>query len=124
MLDAGVKRPPKWPLRIALSILLAIEAFVVVRFSAEGVTEHIVMIATSVGIIVFCILTWREIPWSRWLIIVLLVWRLANIGVDAVSHLAPGDHRIVGTLILVGIYVAAGSLIASPLGRPSKATAR
>ena len=123
MPDVPVMRQPKWPLRIVLSLLLAIEAFIVVRFFAEGVTEHIVMIMTSVGIIVFCLLTWRGIFWSRWLLVVLLGWRIANIGVDAVSHLEPGDHRIVGTLVLVAIYVAAGSLIASPLGRISKRAA-
>ena len=117
--DAGGKRQPKWPLRLALSLLLVIEVFFVVRFSAEGVTEHILTIVNSIGIIVFCMLTWREIRWSRWPLIVLLVWRLANIGVHTISHMAPGDHRIVGSLILVAIYVAVGSLIASPLGRSS-----
>jgi len=115
--DAEEKRLPKWPLRLALSLVLVVEVFLVVMLFVEGVAGNIPMIANSVGLLVFCVLTWRGIPWSRWLVIALLVWRVAQIGVAMSSQFAPGDHRIGGTLLLVVLYVAAGSLVASPLGR-------
>ena len=117
MPGAEEKLLPKWPLRLALSLLLVVEVSFVVMLSAEGITRNMLMIVNSIGLLVFCVLTWRGIPWSRWLIIAFLVWRVAKAGVDMVSHLAPGDHRIVGSMLLVAFYVAAGLLIASPLGR-------
>ena len=117
MPNADEKRLPKWPLRLALSLLVAVETFFIVMFSGEGVAENILMIVNSVGILLFCVLTWRGIPWSRWLLIALLLWRAANVSVSMVSHLAPGDHRLTGSLILLSFYVVAGLIISSPLGR-------
>jgi hypothetical protein len=117
MPDAKEERLPLWPLRLTLTVLLAIELFFILRLTAEGVTDNILMIVNSVGLLVFCVLTWRGIPWSRWLVIALLVWRVAQIGVAMSSQFAPGDHRIGGSLLLVGLYVVAGLLVASPLGR-------
>ena len=119
MTDTEEKKQVKWPLRLVLLLLLVIEVMFVVKLSGEGVTENILQIVNSAGILVFCVLTWRGIPWSRWLLIAFLVWRIAHAGVAMVSHLAPGDHRIVGTLLLIGIYVVAGLVVASPLGRSS-----
>ncbi len=119
MPDAKEKRLPKWPLRLVLSGLLVVEVFLVLMLSAEGVTDNILMIVNSVGLLVFCVLTWRGIPWSRWLLIALLAWRVATIGVHVVSHISPSDHRFVGTLLIAVFYVALGLLIASPLGRSS-----
>jgi len=123
MPDAEEKRLPRWPLRLAVSVVLLVEIFFVVMLSAEGFTENIPMIMNSVGLIVFCVLTWRGIPWSRWLLIAFLAWRVAKMGVDMVSHIAPGDQRIVGSLLLVALYLAAGSLTVSPLGRSSRRAA-
>jgi hypothetical protein len=115
--DVKEKRLPRWPLRLILSLVLVLEAFLVVMLSVEGGADKIPMIVNSVGLLVFCVLTWRGIPWSRWLLVAFLVWRVAQIGIDMASHFGPGDHRIAGTLILVMLYVVAGLLVASPLGR-------
>ncbi|MBE9505770.1 MAG: hypothetical protein IMY84_03060 [Chloroflexi bacterium] len=120
MPDAEEKRLPRWPLRLTLSLVLVLEVFFVVMLSVEGVAEHIWMIVNSVGILVFCVLTWRGIPWSRWLLIALLVCRVAHIGMAAVLHFGPGDHRIPGLLVLVTFYVVAGLVVASPLGRSGR----
>lgn len=84
----------------------------------EGVAENIPMVVNSVGLIVFCVLTWRGIPWSRWLLIAFLASRVAHIGVAMSLHFGPGDQRFGGSLLLVVLYVVAGSLVACPLGRP------
>jgi len=115
--DAEEKRLPKWPLRLALSPILVLEVFLVVMLFVEGSAGNIPMIVNSVGLIVFCVLTWRGTPRSRWLLIAFLVCRVAHIGVAMSLHFAPGDHRISGSLLLVVLYVVAGSLVASPLGR-------
>ena len=117
MPDAEEKRLPKWPLRLALSLVLVLEVFFVVMLFVEGAARNIPMLVNSVGLIVFCVLTWRGIPRSRWLLIAFLVCRVAHIGVAMSLHFAPGDHRIGGSLLLVGLYVVAGLLVASPLGR-------
>lgn len=119
MLDAEEKRLPKWPLRVTLSLVFVVEFFFVVKLIGEGVTGNISTLVNSVCLLAFCALTWRGIPRSRWLLIAFLVWRVASIGVKRVSHMGPDDHRMVGSLILVAFYVAAGLLIASPLGRSS-----
>jgi hypothetical protein len=100
-----------------------VEVFFVVMLSAEGATENILMIANSVLILVFCALTWRGIPWSRWLLIAFLLWRVAQIVSDMISHFGPRDHRLGGSLMLVALYVSVGALVASPLGRSSKRAA-
>ncbi len=117
MPDPEAKRLPKWPLLLALSLVVLLEVLFVVRLSAEGGADKIPMIANSVGILVFCVLTWRGFLWSRWLLIALLVCRIAHIGIEAVLNFGPGDHRIPGTLVLVTLYVVAGLVAASPLGR-------
>lgn len=120
MPNAEERRLPRWPLRVALSVLLVVEVFFVVMLSAEGVARNIVMIVNSVGILVFCVLTWRGTPWSRRLLLAFLAWRFATLVVDMVSHIAPGDRRITGSLLLVAVYVAAGLLIVARLGRSSR----
>jgi hypothetical protein len=45
------------------------------------------------------------------------VSRVAHIGVAMSLHFAPGDERFGGSLLLVVLYVVAGLLVASPLGR-------
>ena len=120
MPDAEEKRLPKWPLRLALSVVFVVEVIFVVMLSAEGVTGNILMIVNSVGLLVFCVLTWRGIPWSRWLLVAFLVWRVVQIGIDMSSHFGPSDHRLGGSLMLVTLYVVAGSLVASPMGRSRK----
>lgn len=121
--DAEEKQLPKWPLQLALSVVFVIEFLFVVMLSAEGVAGNILMVANSVGILVFCVLTWRGIPWSRWLLIAFLVWRVARIGIDMSSHFGPSDHRLGGSVMLVTLYVVAGALAASPLGRSKKRVA-
>jgi hypothetical protein len=111
------KRLPTWPLQLALSLLFVVEVFFVFMLVAEGHKESIPTLVNSVGLLVFCALTWRGIPWSRWLLIAFLVWRVARVIVSMISHLAPGDHRFGGSLLLVGFYVATALVIASPLGR-------
>jgi hypothetical protein len=37
--------------------------------------------------------------------VAVLVWRLVEIGLDVIHHLAPGDKRMAGTLMLVGVYL-------------------
>ena len=116
MSDAEERRLPRWPLRLVLSLVLVLDVFLVVMLFVEGYAEHIPMIVNSVGLIVFCVLTWRGIPRSRWLLIAFLVWRVVQIGID-MAHFDHGDHRVVGSLMLITLYVVAGSLVASPLGR-------
>ncbi len=60
--NAKEERLPLWPLRLTLTVLLVIEVFFVLRLTAEGVTDNILMIVNSVGLIVFSVLTWRGIP--------------------------------------------------------------
>ena len=115
MSDSEEKQVPRWPLRLALSVVFVVEVFFVVMLSVEGVTRNNLTIANSVGLLACCVLTWRRIPWSRWLLIALLVWRVAQIGIDMSSHLIPGDHRLGGTLMLITLYVAAGLVVASSL---------
>jgi hypothetical protein len=115
--DAEEKRLPKWPLRLVMSLVLVLEVFLVVMLFVEGSAGNILMMVNSVGLIVFCVLTWRGIPWSRWLLIAFLVSRVAHIGVAMSLHFAPGDERFGGSLLLVVLYVVAGLLVASPLGR-------
>jgi hypothetical protein len=120
MPDAKEERLPLWPLRLTLTVLLVVEVFFVLRLAAEGVTDNILMIVNSVGLLVFCVLTWRGIPWCRWLLITLLLGRVATIGFYVISQISPSDHRFIGTLLVAVFYVALGLLIASPLGRSSK----
>jgi len=77
----------------------------------------------AVGLLVFSVLTWRGVPWSRWLLIVFVIWGVVDIGTAAASHFGPGDHRLVGSLIFAGFYAAIGLLVASPLGRLRKRAA-
>jgi hypothetical protein len=114
---AEEKRLPKWPLRLVLSLVLVLDVFFVVMLFVEGPAGNIPMLVNSVGLLVFCVLTWRGVPWSRWPFIALLVWRVAHI-VVMVSSFAASDQRIGGSLLLVVLYVVAGLLVASPLGRP------
>ena len=116
MPDAEEKRLPKWPLRLALLLVMVVEALLIVALILE-MSTNIPMLVGSVGLLVSCVLIWRVVPWSRWLLIAFLVWRIAHIGIAMVSSFAPGDHRIVSSLILMGFYAAAGLLVASPLGR-------
>jgi hypothetical protein len=83
----------------------------------EGAAGNIPMMVNSIGLIVFCVLTWRGIPLSRWLLIAFLVLRVAHIGVAMSSHFGPGDERFGGSLLLVVLYVVVGLVVASPLGR-------
>ena len=116
MSDAVERRLPRWPLRLALLLILVLEVFFVVMLSVEGVAGNIPMLVNSVALIIFCALTWFEVPWSRWLLIALLVWRVTEIGV-AVASYGPGDHRLGGSVFLVTLYVVVGLLVTSPLGR-------
>ena len=118
MPNAEEKRLPRWPLWLALSLVLVLDVFLVVMLSVEGIVGKVPMFVNSVGLLVTCVLTWRGIPWSRWLLIVLLVWRVAHIGV-AIASFGSGDHRLGGSLMLVTFYVLVGLLVASPLGRLS-----
>ena len=107
---------PKWPLRVALSLILVLEVFLTVMLSVEGVAGNIPMLVNSVALIIFCVLAWRGVSWSRWLLVALLAWRVAEIVVATASY-GPGDHRFGGSVILVTLYVVVGLLVASPLGR-------
>jgi hypothetical protein len=83
----------------------------------EGAAGNIPMMLNSVGLVVFCVLTWRGVRWSRWFLIAFLVLRVAHIGVAMSLHFGPGDERFGGSLLLVVLYVVTGLLVASPLGR-------
>jgi hypothetical protein len=100
-----------------LSLVLVLDAFLVVMLFVEGAVGNIPMMVNSVAIIVFCVLVLRGIPWSRWLLIAFLACRVAHIGVAMSLHFGPGDERLGGSLLLVVLYVVAGLLVASPLGR-------
>ncbi len=45
----------------AFSFDLVVETFLVLWLSVEGVTENILLIGNSVGLLVFCMLIWRAI---------------------------------------------------------------
>jgi hypothetical protein len=117
--NAEEKRLPGWPLRLVLSLVLVLEVFLVVMLFIEGAAGNIPMMVNSLGLIAFCVLTWRRVPWSRWLLIAFLVWRIGHIGVAMSLHFGPGDERFGGSLLLVVLYVVTGLLVASPLGRSS-----
>ena len=105
MPNAEERRLPQWPLRLALSLIMVVEALFVILLTGERDAGNISMIVNSVGLLVLCVFTWRGIPWSRWLLVAFLVWRLVQIGVDMSSHFDLGDHRIGGSLMLVMFYV-------------------
>ena len=116
---------PRWPLRVTLSILLVIEVVFIIKIIGEGISGgSAVLLVASLGIVLSCVLAWRGTSWARWSIVAFIVLRLAHIGVSMAAHFSPDDHRLPGTLILVAIYVAAGAVVASPLGRPAAGAAR
>ena len=115
--DPGI---PRGPLRFILSALLLVEAFFLFMLFGEGGTE-ISLIASSIGILVLCVLTWRELPRARWILVALLVWRILEIVIQASRNLSLDDHRLPGTLVLLGFYLIVTTLIASPPGRPTRA---
>lgn len=116
MPNSTLRQLPKWPSRLVLSLVLVLETFFIVMLSVEGVAGNLPMLLNSVGLIIFCVLTWRGLPWGRWCLAALLVWRVAEIGV-AVASYDPGDHRLGGSLVLAAFYVVVGAVVASPLGR-------
>lgn len=124
MPDVETKRAPRWPLMLVLSLLILVEVLLVFLLIGERDADNIVMIVNSVGLIVLSVLVWRGAPWSRWLLIAFLVWRVAGVGISAASHFGPGDHRLGGSLVLAAFYVVVGLLIASPLGRTRGKAAR
>jgi len=113
--DAEERRQPRWPLRLALSLVIVVDAFLVVMLTAERNAGNIPTLVSSVGLVVFCILAWRGIRWSRWLLIAFLAWRVTALGISSVSRFGAGDYRTLGSLTL---YVVAVVLVASPLGCP------
>jgi hypothetical protein len=115
--DAEERRIGRWPLRLALTLLLALEIFFVVMLTAEGDVGNVPMVLNSVGLLVFCVLTWLGVPWSRWLLVGFLLWRVVRIGIDMSLHFAPGDHRLAGSLMLLLFYVITAAGLVSPLGR-------
>jgi hypothetical protein len=112
--DAEGTRLPKWPLQVVLSLLSLLEILFVVMLSAEGRADNIPAILNSLGLVVFCVLMWRGVPWIRWLVIAFLVWHIVGIGASLSAHF--GDHRTGGSLMLIGFYVAVAVVVASPLG--------
>jgi tryptophan-rich sensory protein len=112
MPDVKDKTLPKWPLWIALSLLFVVEVFFLVMFFGAGASENPLIILNSFGLLMCCLLVWRGIPWSRWLLIGFLVWRVVGIVISLSSHF--GDHRTSGSLILIGFYVLVGLVLASP----------
>ena len=122
MADAEERRLPKWPLRLVLSLVLVLDVFLVVMLFVEGAAGNIPMVVNSVGLIVCCVLTWRGIPWSRWVLVALLAWRVSEIAV-AVASYRPGDHRVGSSFVLMAFYVVVGLVVASPLGRRLKSAA-
>ena len=118
MTDAIEKRRVKWPLRVALSLVLAVEALLMVLLIAERDVGNLPTLVNAAGLLVLCVLTWREIPWSRWLLIAFLSWRVVQIVVVVGPSFRLGDVRSMGSLQLLILYVVVGSLVASPLGRP------
>ena len=111
---------PRGPLRFILSALLLFEAFFLLMLFGEGGTE-ITLIVCSIGIVVLSVLTWRELPRARWILVAFLVWRILEIVIDASRNLSLDDHRLPGTLFLLGFYLIVTTLMASPLGRPTRA---
>jgi hypothetical protein len=103
--------------------VIVAEVFFVVMLITERKVGNIPMLVNSVSILIFCVLTWRGIPWSRWVLIAFLVWHVTEVGIALGSRFGTGDHRIAGSLILVVFYVVAGLLIASPLGGSRMRTA-
>lgn len=112
------KRPPRWPMRLVLSLVLVVDCFLLIMLVVEGSLSNIPMTVNSAGLIVLCVLAWREIRWSRWILVAFLVWRAATIVIAVALHFAPGDHRLGGSMLMLAFYVAVGLVIASPLGRP------
>ncbi|MCL7962708.1 MAG: hypothetical protein M8860_07640, partial [marine benthic group bacterium] len=59
---------PKFPLRLTLSALVLVELFFLFMLFGEGGTE-ITLIVCSIGIILLSVLTWRELPRVRWILV-------------------------------------------------------
>ena len=119
MPDPTATRIPTWPARTALILLLVIEAFFVVMIFGEGVAGSVPLLLNSIGLLVFCVLTWRRIPWSRWALLAFLLWRVVRLVTSMISHIGPDDHRFAGSLLMLAVYLLIGAVIASPLGRLS-----
>jgi hypothetical protein len=100
---------------VALSLLFIVDAFFLVMFVGEGAGKNLWSVLDSAGLLVFCVLVWRGVPWSRWIVIAFLVWHVVGIAIPLSSHF--GDHRTPGSLLLIGFYVVIGLVLASPLGR-------
>ena len=106
---------PRWPLQLVLSLLMVVEVLFVEMLVGKGSADNILSIVNSVGLLLFCVLTWLAIPCGRWLAVAFLVSHVVEIGVHLSTHF--GDHRTAGSLMLIGFYIAVGLVLASPLGR-------
>jgi hypothetical protein len=114
-MEHGNRKLPRWPLWTALSLLALLEVFFIVMFIGEARTSGIHVAVNSACILVFCVLIWMGKSWSRWGLLVLLVWRLVGIAIPLSQHF--GDHRTPGSLMLIGFYIVVGVVTVSPLGR-------
>lgn len=113
--DAG--RPTR-TVRALLALVMAVEVMFVVKLVGEGRPGNVWMIVDSVGLLVGSVLVWRGVGVGRPAFAAFLAWRVVQIVVDMASHFGPGDHRFVGTFILLAFYLCAGAAVISPLGRP------
>ena len=129
---ASGRRPPvpdtatrTWPARSALILLLHIEAFFVVMIFGEAINgnTNIPMLLNSTGLVVFCGLALGKIPWSRWVVPVLLLWRVVTLLVNMILHIGPNDHRFAGSILMLVVYLLIGAVIASPFGRLERRSA-
>ena len=98
-------------------IISGVVILLIVLLTSERDAGNAPMLVNSLGLLVLSVMAWRSVPWSRPLLFAFLVWRVAQIGVSVSSRFGPGDPRIGGTMILVTLYVVAGLLVGSPLGR-------
>ncbi|MBN2565349.1 MAG: hypothetical protein JXB46_06530 [Candidatus Eisenbacteria bacterium] len=114
------RRLPRWPMLLVLSLVLVLDSFLLLLLLIETIetkTINIPMTVNSAGLVVLCVLFWRGLRWSRWILIALLVWRVASIVIAMALHFVPGDHRVGSSLIMIAFYAAVGLVLASPLGR-------
>ena len=58
------RRQPRWPLRVALSFVILMDAFLVVMLTAERNVGNIPTLVSSIGLVVFSTLAWRGIRCS------------------------------------------------------------
>jgi len=105
-----------WLLWVILCLVAVFEGFMVSMLVIQGLSGNVATFVNSACLLVACVLTLRGMRHGRWFVVLLIAWRIAEIGAGVVSR-GPGDHRFGSLLTLIGFYAVAAAVTASPVGR-------